>query len=630
MHVDSSSSPYAKLCTLDLAKARAQGGFWAERQRVNLASSLVHAFGRLESSGNFNNLRLAQGKGEGEYREPLFMDSDIYKWLEAVGYALSRSQNTDLREKADFAIQILAQTQQNDGYLNSYYQFLHPDRIWHELAQGHELYCAGHLFEAAVAFKRGTGEDSLLDIAVKFADLIDREFGPEGRNGPPGHPEIELALVELARETGEPRYLELSEFFLDQRGRGTLIGYKRFPDYYYQDRVPVRNSSVLEGHAVRQLYLTAGMTDLYLEKGDQRLWQALNRLWQDLVTRKLHITGGVGARHFGEAFGKAYELPNDTTYCETCAAIANVMWNWRMLLATRESRYADLMERSLYNCVLAGVSLDGTRYFYENPLSSPGGLERPTWYGCACCPPNLMRLVELIAHHSATFDGNGIQIHQFVDGDFQFDGEFGSCVLRIETEYPHQGDMDIIFAEVPSQPISLAIRVPSWAKESMQVLLSGSEVGTRDEEKGYHTVSHTWMPGDRVAVSMDLRPRLTVANPRVDATRGALAIERGPLVYCLEEVDNNSPEKLADLRINPLAQLTEKFEADLLWGVVMIAAQGWETHANDWDEFLYQSYPAPSNGQEVSLAAAPYYTWANRGAGAMQVWIPLGLQGQEN
>ncbi len=626
MHVDTAGSLHARLSTLDVAAARVKGGFWAERQRVNLDSSLLHAFDKLESSGNFNNLKLAQGKGEGAYREPLFMDSDIYKWLEAVGYALARSPQAALRAKAAWAIRLLAQTQQANGYLNSYYQVLQPDRIWQELAHGHELYCAGHLFEAAVAFRRGTGDASLLNIAVRFADLIDREFGPQGRTGPPGHPEIELALVELARETGEVRYRKLADFFLDQRGRGTLIGPKQFADAYYQDRVPVREAAELEGHAVRQLYLASGMTDVYLETGDLMLWQALERLWQDLATRKLHITGGVGARHFGEAFGQAYELPNDTTYCETCAAIANVMWNWRLLLATGEARYAEMMERSLYNCILAGVSLDGRRYFYENPLSSPGGRERPSWYGCACCPPNLMRLIELIAHHGVTFNAQAIQIHQFLDGEFRMEGEFGSCVLRMETQYPHEGAVDIVLQEAPCRPVSLAVRVPSWARGHIRVAMAGSEVGTRDAATGYHAVHRAWQAGDRITVSLALEPRLTVANPRVDATRGALTIERGPLVYCLEEADNDGAAQLADLSINPQVPLTERFDAELLGGVYTVAAQGWQTDASVWNEFLYRPWPASGAGQEATLSAVPYYAWANRGPGAMQVWIPQGRQ----
>lgn len=623
MHVDTAGSPHARLRTLGLSDARVMGGFWAARQRINIDSSLIHAFDRLEASGNFNNLRLAQGRGGGEYRTPLFMDSDIYKWLEAVSYALARGPHADLQAKAHYAIQELARTQRADGYLNSYYQVLHPDRIWQELAHGHELYCAGHLMEAAVAFKRGTGDDSLLQIAVRFAHLIDSEFGPGRREGPPGHPEIELALVELARTTGEHRLVTLADFFLAQRGRGTLIGPKQFPDGYYQDRIPVREAAELEGHAVRQLYLTAGMTDVFLETGDGTLWQALARLWQDLAARKLHITGGAGARHFGEAFGRAYELPNDTTYCETCAAIANIMWNWRMLLVTGESRFADMLERSLYNCVLAGVSLDGMSYFYENPLASPGGLERPAWYGCACCPPNLMRLIELIAHYSVTCAADAIHLHQFIDGEFRCEDEFGVCVLRTETGYPHQGAVDIVVQEAPGTPVALAIRIPIWARNA-QIAMDGRDVGTRDPGTGYHVIRHAWQPGDRIRVLLDLVPRLTVANPRADATRGAVAIERGPLVYCLEAIDNRSVQHLADLRLDPQAPLTETFEASLLEGVHAITAQGWQTETEAWAKSLYRTFPPPAHDRAATLTAVPYYAWANRGPGAMQVWIPQG------
>ncbi len=623
MHIDSTASPFAQLRTLGLSEARVQGHFWAERQRVNQAS-LMHAFDRMEAAGNFHNLKLAQGEAEGRYREPLFMDSDIYKWLEAVGYALARGSRAALEAMARCAIQMLARTQCADGYLNSYYQTVKPDRRWQELAHGHELYCAGHLFEAAVAFKRGTGDDSLLRIAVKFADLIAREFGPEARQGPPGHPEIELALVELARETGERRFVALADFFLERRGRGSLIGPKQFPDGYYQDRVPVREAEELEGHAVRQLYLTAGMTDVWLETGDERLRRALDRLWRDLAARKLHITGGVGARRTGEAFGAAYELPNDTTYCETCAAIANAMWNWRLLLATGESRYADLLERSLYNCALAGVSLDGKRYFYENPLSSDGSLTRPAWYGCACCPPNLMRLIELIAHYAVTFSADAIQIHQYLDGTFQGQGEFGAFGLRTRTAYPHQGDVEIVITEAPRQPVGLDIRIPAWTQDRVRISLDDKDVGCRPTETGYARIHRAWRAGDTVRVAFELSPRLTAAHPRVDAARGAIAIERGPLVYCLEAVDNAAVEHLAYLRIDPQAALTEAFDPDCLGGVHRIAAQGWTTDAAGWQESLYRPFTRPDHGQRTSMVAIPYYAWANRDPGAMQVWTAQG------
>ncbi len=622
MHVDTARSLHARLHTLDLQSARVSGGFWHQRQRINRQSSLRHAFDRLEASGNFNNLLLVLGAGQGTYREPLFMDSDIYKWLEAVGYALGAQPDADLRAKADYAIDLLARAQRPDGYLNSYYQVLKPDRIWQELAHGHELYCAGHLMEAAVAFKRGTGDDSLLTVARKFADLIAREFGPDGRDGPPGHPEVELALVELARATGERRFTALADFFLERRGRGSLSGPKMFTDGYYQDRVPVRDAVELEGHAVRQLYLTSGMTDVYLETGDDRLWQALMRLWADLATRKLHVTGGVGARHYGEAFGQAYELPNDTTYCETCAAIANVMWNWRLLLATGESRYADMLERSLYNSVLSGVSLDGARYFYENPLASPGGLERPDWYGCACCPPNLMRLIALIAHYAVTHDAAGIQVHQFLSGEFQCTGDFGHCVLHTETAYPHAGQITLTFVEAPATPCALSLRIPAWTRGGTRVEVNGVPAATEHEAQGYHVLQRRWQSGDQVRFTLDLTPRLTVANPRVDATRGAFALERGPLVYCLEAADNGAVTSLADLQLDPGAPLRENFQPDLLGGVHTVTAQGWATDAGTWAESLYHTFPPTQARQPATLTAVPYYAWANRGAGGMQVWIP--------
>ena len=624
MHVDTSASEFTEYRTLALSDAKVVGGFWSQRQAVNRKSSLNHAFEKLEASGNFNNLKLASGEGEGSYREPLFMDSDIYKWLEAVGYALANEPDAELRAKAEYAIGLLARTQEPDGYLNSYYQVLKPELKWLELAHGHELYCAGHLFEAAVAYHRGTGDRSLLDIAIKFADLIDREFGPGRRDGPPGHPEIELALVELARETCETRYAQLALFFLGRRGQGSLIGPKMFSDGYYQDRVSVYDAEELEGHAVRQLYLTSGMTDMYLETGDKGLWAALDRLWRDLAARKLHVTGGAGARHFGEAFGEAYELPNDTTYCETCAAIANVMWNWRLLLVTGDSKYADMLERSLYNSVLSGVSLDGSRYFYENPLSSSGGIERPSWYGCACCPPNLMRLVELIAHYGLTTNSRGVQLHQYMDGEFACAGDFGNCRLRVETGYPHEGEIVVTVLEASGGEFEIALREPSWSRGRAAVEGSWDGVETSDDETGYRAIRRKWQAGDRIVLKLDMAPRLTVANPRVDAARGAVAIERGPLVYCLEAVDNEGMERSGDLRIDPNAPLDDAFEASLLDGVHKVMARGWAADPESWSDSLYQTWPLPESDRERTLVAVPYYAWANRGAGAMEVWISCG------
>ena len=372
-------------------------------RRPTAAVSLITGYAQLEKSGNFNNLRLAAGAGEGDYRTPMFMDSDVYKWLEAVGYELAADPNPTLEEMANHAIDLLEAAQADDGYLDSYWQVVKPDQRWTDIEHGHELYCAGHLFQAAVAYPRGTGDRRLLDIACRVADNIDGVFGPDKRHSTPGHPEIEMGLIELYRETGEKRYLDLAIFFLDERGQGHLKPiYRWTPTKYYQDHVPVRDASTMEGHAVRQLYLTAGVTDAYLETGEQALFDAMLRQWHDMTERKMYITGGLGALHEGEAFGEPYELPNDSCYCETCAQIASIMWSWRMLLATGESRYADLLEQTLYNGFLSGISLDGQRYFYVNPLlsrgpdrstttrssSAPNGTAapaaRPT--SCACWP----------------------------------------------------------------------------------------------------------------------------------------------------------------------------------------------------------------------------------------------------
>ena len=339
MHVSTTNSTHAQLKAIPLSQTAVTGGFWSRRQAINRQTSLKRAYHKLEASGNFNNLKLVIGTGEGEYRQPVFMDSDIYKWLEAVSYELANGPEAELEVMANEAIALLAQAQQENGYLNSYYQVVAPEKKRLELAMGHELYCAGHLIKAAVAHHRATGQTSLLDIACRFADHIDTLFGPGKSDGVPGHPEIELALVELYRETGQQSYLDLAEFFIGQRGQGKMIGRTPFKNDYHQDRVPVREATVIEGHAVRQLYLTAGIADLYLETGEQALLDVSNRLWRDMTAHKMHITAGLGARHYGESFGDAYQLPNDTCYCETCAAIANIMWNWRMLLATGEARF---------------------------------------------------------------------------------------------------------------------------------------------------------------------------------------------------------------------------------------------------------------------------------------------------
>src|SRR5690606_21110932 len=399
---------YARWRQLPLNSVSLTGGFWAEWQNLNRRTTLQHGYQMLEKAGNFDNLRIAAGQKEGQFRGPAFQDSDIYKWLEAVAYELMTHPDPALQRQADEVIELIAAAQQDDGYLNSYYTIVEPDRRWSDLDFGHELYCAGHLIEAAVAYTRATGTTQLLNVATRFADLIADTFNPQAREGAPGHPEIEMALVELYRETGNRRYLDLAAYFIDQRGKSEMRGLGWLKAEDHQDRVPVRQEDVVEGHAVRAMYLNAGVTDLYLETGEQALLDAMQKQWRDMVTGKMFLTGGLGSRYEGEAFGDPYELPSDQCYCETCAAIGSIFWNWRMLQVTGDSRYADVIERQLYNGMLSGLALDGKHFFYMNPLLSRGGYERQEWLGCACCPPNLMRLLASLGKYFATHDESGV------------------------------------------------------------------------------------------------------------------------------------------------------------------------------------------------------------------------------
>ncbi|HQE91704.1 MAG TPA: glycoside hydrolase family 127 protein [Anaerolineae bacterium] len=623
MHVTTRSSPYARQRSLPVGSVAVTDGFWLNKQTVNRQVSLPHGYRQLERAGNFNNLRLAGGTGEGEYSGPVFMDSDVYKWLEAAAYDLANVRDPEVEHMADEVIGLIVAAQQPDGYLNSYYQVNKPDQRWTNLDHDHELYCAGHLFEAAVAMHRATADRRLLDVACRFADHIATVFGPDKRPGAPGHPEIELALVELYRETGTRRYLDLASFFVDQRGKNKMGGYGQFGPAYHQDRVPVREASMVEGHAVRQLYLTAGVTDVYMETGDPTLIAALERLWYDMTTRKMHVTGGFGAQPHGEAFGPAYDLPTDHCYCETCAAIAAMMWNWRMLLATGEARFADVLERSLYNGFLSGVSLDGSRYFYVNPLQSRGGIERPEWYGCACCPPNVMRQIAVVAHYAATVNGEGLQIYQYMPVTITTGEAQGGprATLRVETDYPWDGKVRVTIVETTDAAWTLALRVPEWCKGAM-LGVNGEPVEPFVIENHMATVRQIWKAGDVIELELAMPPMLVEAHPRVDAVRDCVVIQRGPLIYCLEEVDQPDVD-LLDVCLDPGKPLQAVRRPDLLGGVVAVEIPGKVAGPGPWKDHLY--LPVSNRTvpyRDATLTAVPYYAWANRGAGAMRVWIP--------
>ncbi len=643
--VDTTRSPHARLQTLPLPNASLAGGFWAGRRAVNRSVSLRHGFEMLERAGNFHNLRLAAGLTQGEYRGRNFLDSDVYKWLEAVAWELGSEPDPGLQGLADQAIAPIAAAQRPDGYLNSYHQAggpsVEPAARWQDLDHGHELYCAGHLFQAAVAFQRALGDTRLLDVACRFADHICSLFGPGRREGTCGHPEIEMALVELYRVTGQERYLEQAQLFIDRRGRRRMIGLDSYGPEYHQDHLPLRDVSEAAGHAVRQMYLAAGTTDLYLERGEAALLTAMQRLWQDVAGSKTYITGGLGSRYEGEAFGDAYELPSDQCYCETCAAIGGFMWNWRMLLATGEARHAGAMERALYNNILASPALDGHGYFYMNPLmvraarllrlsDNPAGREqpvpvqRPQWHSVACCPPNVMRLLSSLGHYLATHDERGLQIQQYAPSDITCELKPGRDVgVHVTTAYPWRGEIRLEIALSDDEAWELALRVPEWCPAAT-IAVNGEKTEPVLAPDGYARLARTWRVGDVVDLSLAMEPVLIESNPRIDATRAAVAIQRGPLVYCLEDCDQEVAGRLLDVEVDVRQPLQERWAEDLLGGVMLVEAAGYYRDPGPWDGRLYRPVgeAGAHAGTPARLVAVPYYAWANRGIGGMRVWLP--------
>lgn len=618
-------------------------GFWKKRQERNRKAGLAHGHKMLEQDGNLDNMRIAAGRTTGTYRGKVFWDSDIYKWLEAIAYELAKEEDEQLRQWSDEAIELIEAAQEENGYIETYYQIAAPEERWRNMTNGHELYCAGHLFEAAVAWNRFLNDGRLLKVAVRFADNIDSYFGPGKQTGTGGHPEVELALVELYRETGEVRYLNMAKYFIDQRGKGLLPpgnhGGHGGPAVS-QDHVPVREATTVEGHAVRQLYLTNGVTDLYTETGETHLLDAVLRLWEDAYYRKMFITGGLGSRHTFEAFSEPYELPTGRAYSETCAAIAGIIWNWRLLMLFGDGRYSDIMEHTLYNGFLSGVSLSGDRYFYVNPLSSSGTdpaigrkrIERMEWPWTPCCPPNIMRTLAVLDHFIATTGENGLQIHQFISSTLRLGLEDGRhVVLTMESDFPWNGEVEITIDKMKqagqggsaTETWPLMVRLPGWSTDT-EITINGRHLDNHEIKSGYAVIHRAWQEGDTLRLAFPMQPNLLVSHPYIDATRDSCALQRGPLLYCLEQVDQDENIDIKDVFIDELSPLTSRWDNDTLGGVVFIEAEGYRQNTQPWNNKLYRVL-GDGDGPSfvpVELKAVPYYSWANRGPNAMRVWIP--------
>ncbi|HET9171361.1 MAG TPA: beta-L-arabinofuranosidase domain-containing protein [Actinospica sp.] len=611
----------AVLRALPPGAVRLGSGFWSARVAANAERSLAAGLARMTEAGTLENLELAAGTAEGAYHGKLpFLDTDVYKWLEAVAWHLQTTDAPDWERRGDEVIALVAAAQHEDGYINSYTTVVRGGERWADLPSGHEMYCAGHLIQAGIAHRRATGRGSLFDIAVRFADLLVAEFGEGGKRvGYCGHPEVETALVELYRETGDADYLHLADRFITLRGSGQM-GDRPFGRRYWQDLVPVRELRALHGHAVRALYLAAGVTDVYLETGEAALLDVLRDQWDDLLRGKTYVTGGTGARHRDEALGDAFELPTDRAYTETCAAIALMQWAWRMQLATGESQYADIFERVMYNGFLAGVSLEGDRYFYVNPLQvrpdttlGPDG--RQAWFSCACCPPNVMRTLASLTHYFATSDETGIQIHQYAPGDIQLDGRG----VSVETGYPFDGSVRITVPPKAAGAWTLTLRVPSWARGASTVLVNGEPADVDDAD--YVRLTRAWHGGDTVDLEFPLRPRLTVADPRVDDARGCVAIERGPLVYCAEHQDQDADLSALTLSGHPWDGAPIEISGATLPTVLIDATARSADGKDPWPYRELGAAPTTHAGH-TRVTAIPYLAWANRTYGAMRVWLP--------
>ncbi|MGB9682185.1 MAG: glycoside hydrolase family 127 protein [bacterium] len=608
--VDTSRSKYSSLKSVPISSVELTDNFWAKRVRLIGETTLPLQYQIMEETGRLNNFRIAAGKLSGEFVGFFFNDSDVYKWIEAVSYFLASNKNEKLDKLVDDVIEEIRLAQDEDGYLDTYFTFSRKQDRWTNLKDMHELYCAGHLIQSAIAHHRATGKTNFLNIAIKLADHIARVFGPDKREGTPGHPEIEMALVELYRETNDKKYLDLARFFIDERGKGVIGG-----SSYHIDHKPFRELDEIVGHAVRSLYLNSGATDLYMETGDKTLLYALERLWNSLVDKKMYVTGGAGARHEGEAFGENYELPNETAYAETCATIANFMWNYRMLLVSGEGRFADIMELCLYNGILSGISIDGKEYFYVNPLADRGSHRRQRWFACACCPPNIARTITSIPGYMYSTSPEGIWVNLYASNKSEFDINGSKIVLEERTDYPWNGEIE--FKIDADSQFTIFLRKPVWSKE-FSVSINGEEIEPT-LEKGYISINRRWQRGDTVTLNLSMKPKLLESHPNIKDNVGRVAIRRGPIIYCVEGTDNPWGD-VWNLEIPKDVKLSQEYR-DILGGIVVIKGKGYVNDPLSWKDLYLAKEEADSLRKEVEFIAIPYFAWANRTPGPMEVWI---------
>ncbi|MCX7048198.1 MAG: glycoside hydrolase family 127 protein, partial [Candidatus Sumerlaeota bacterium] len=612
------------------------GGFWAARMETNRKVTIPACFKKCEETGRINNFAKAGKLMPGNFQGTAFDDSDVYKVIEGAAYALAVQPDPELDKYLDDLIAKIAAAQESDGYLYTD-RTIHPDnpqkmagpKRWSNMGSSHELYNVGHMYEAAVAHFQATGKRSLLDVAIKNANLLVNTFGADKTRSICGHPEIELALVKLYRATGDKRYFELAKFFIDEHGRAN--GGRKLYGEYAQDHKPLIEQDLPVGHAVRAGYFYSGSTDVAAITGGKEYQQALDKIWENLTSKKLALTAGVGARHGGEAFGDSYELPNESAYNETCAAIANGLWNFRMFLLEGDAKYMDVLERVIYNGFLSGVSLKGDTYFYVNPLESKGRHHRVPWFGCSCCPVNVARFVPSIAGFIYAHQGDQIFINLFAECNTTVNLKNTPVKLTQQTKYPWDGAVKITVALEKEAEFAVCVRIPEWAvgrpvpgdlyrytdeSQAQPAVKVNGQAAPLKLEKGYLILRRTWKKGDAIDVELPMPVRRVAAHENVKDDAGRVALERGPIVYCAEAVDNGGA--IRHLFLPSDAALRAEFAPDLLGGVTAIRASA-------------QAVAMPETGQTLKTQAAgfmaiPYFAWDNREPGEMQVFLAASAQ----
>lgn len=606
--------------------------FWSPKIERNRTMTIPYVFRQCELTGRIDNFAIAGGLKKGKYTGERYNDSDVFKVIEGACYSLMETPDPRLRAYVDSLVTLIAAAQEDDGYLYTT-RTIDPLNMapgagrerWVDERVSHELYNVGHMYEAAVAYRHATGSDLFLNVALRNAELVNSEFGWGRREIAPGHQEIEIGLIKLFSETGDRRWLDLARFFIDVRGRpGDYVHHpagSRFEVYndsvYLQMHKPVLEQTEAVGHAVRGAYMYTALADLAEASGYDRYLKASQRIWEDVVKGKIYITGGIGSKEYGEAFGEPYELPNMTAYTETCASVANVFWNYRLYRATGDAEYLDVLERTLYNGLISGIGSDGCHFFYPNPLESDGSFERAGWFDCSCCPVNVARFMPALKQYIWSVSGDKIYVNLFISSGARLATRAGEISVKQETLYPWDGNISItVDPDSEGSRFSLAVRIPSWTGDAplegglysyltpqhgkVQVSINGKRIST-GKEGGFAVMERSWSRGDVVEVTLPVEPRFIVAREEVKADSGRVALGAGPLVYCLEEADNGP---VREMTVDPETDVELSFEPELLGGVGTLSFTA-----------------ADASGTDHQIKAVPYFSWANRGKGEMTVWI---------